>query len=248
MTLDESTHGDRISFKTFATTDWSEVIRAGQTDSPAGRRALENLCTAYWGPLYCFVRRQGRAQHEAEDLVQGFFEQLLKRNDITKASPDKGRFRTFLLASLKNFLINDWRSRTTQKRNGVLSMEPLQWEKYERSYQLESAQGSSPDLIFDKQWALAITERVMTLLEDEYRSHEKVAFFLELKGFVSDKNAAAQAEVAKRRGITVNAVRVAIHRLRQRYAELLRNEIAQTVEDPLEIDDEIRRLIAVLGS
>ena len=209
--------------------------------------ALETLCRAYWGPLYWYVRGRGYSEHEAEDLTQSFFARLLERNDIAKASPEKGRFRSFLLSSLQNFMTSDWRSRSAQKRGGAFQITSLELKEAVEHFEAQAPDGETPEMIFDKRWAFTLVERVTKRLEEEYAANEKKELLAELKPFLTDNKAAARAEIAKRHGITAGTVDVAIYRLRKKFKALLRQEIAETVA-PDQVDDELGYLIAVLGS
>jgi RNA polymerase sigma-70 factor (ECF subfamily) len=232
----------------FVTTHWSQVLLAGDYDSPDSAQALEKLCRAYWSPLYCYLRRDGRSSHEAEDLTQAFFARLLERNSLAAAAPERGRFRNFLLTALKNFVVNEWRSQHAQKRGGQFQIVSLDAQAIEGHYVSEPGDHVTPEVLFDKQWALTVLERVMGRLRAEYATVGKAALFEDLKTFLAAKKATPHADLATKHGITAGAIGVTIHRLRQRYAELLREEIAATLKDPSEIDDEIRHLIAALGN
>ncbi len=231
----------------FNTTHWSVVFSAADRESPKAEQALEKLCHAYWYPLYAFVRRSGHSPHEAEDLTQGFFERLLSRNFLASARPESGRFRSFLLAALKNYIINEWQASRAQKRGGKRQFISLDEQSAEGRYQIEPADHLTPEHLFDRRWALTVMQRVMERLQAEYAAAGKTALFDELKGFLAEKQPTPHAEIAAKHGISANAVCVAIHRLRHRYAGLLREEISHTVKDPADVDDEIRHLIAALG-
>jgi len=245
MTAEDTTQGGKG--QQFRTTLWTQIVMpAGDPTSKAGRAALETLCRAYWGPLYGYVRGKGYSQHEAEDLTQAFFARLLQRNDIARASRQRGRFRSFLLASLQNFLTSEWRSRSAQKRGGPFQMTSFDLQQAEGHYQFQAAD-SAPEIIFDKHWALTVVDRVMKRLEDDYATNEKSELFAELKPFLTNNKATARAEIAKRHGITPRTVDVVIHRLRKKWKDLLRKEIEQTVARE-QVEDELRYLIEVLGT
>jgi len=231
----------------FVTTHWSQVLLAADHHSPDSAPALEKLCRAYWSPLYCYLRRDGRSSHEAEDLTQAFFARLLERNSLAAAASERGRFRNFLLTALKNFVINEWRSQHAQKRGGHSQILSLDAETTEGYYIAEPGDHLTPEVLFDKQWALTVLERVMDRLRTEHATSGKSDLFEDLKNFLAAKKGTPHADLATKYGMTASAIGVAIHRLRQRYAQLLREEIAATVNDPSEIDDEIRYLIAALG-
>jgi RNA polymerase sigma factor (sigma-70 family) len=248
--MGKSTHAQNLlpaSEARFATTHWTAVL-ASQSDSPHADEALERLCHSYWRPLYAYVRRRGYSPEEAQDLTQEFFAQLLKRNDLARVKPALGRFRSFLLASLKHFLSNRWNAAQTQKRGGGKPL--LSWddEALERQYELETADQPTPDILFERRWALAVLEQALEQLAREHAHAGKQELFETLKIFLSgDRNQVPQEEIAVKLGITVSAVRVAVHRLRQRYGQALREQIATTVSSSAEIEDEIRYLMAVLG-
>ena len=228
-------------------THWSVVLAAGGCDREKAHAALEQLCAAYWYPLYIFARRQGHDAAESEDLTQEFFARLLQRNDVAEVSPDRGRFRSFLLASFKHLLANEYHRQKTEKRGGRATVISLEWEDPETRYRLEPADPVTPEILFERRWALTVLERAVERVREEYAASEKADLFVELKDFLSNQKALPHAAIASKYGISVGAVGVTIHRLRQRYAEVLREEIAHTVSAPEEIDDEVRHLIAALG-
>jgi RNA polymerase sigma-70 factor (ECF subfamily) len=208
---------------------------------------LEKLCRAYWYPLYAYVRRDGHSTHKAEDLTQAFFERLLDKNFLANVRPEHGRFRAFLLTALKHFIVNEWHAGQAQKRGGGCRIVSFDDPNSELRYEVESADHLTPELLFHKRWALTVVQRVMAKLEAEFRDEKKADLFDDLKGFLVEKKATSHAKIAARHDISVNSVGVTICRLRKRYAELLREEIAETVKDPAEINDEIRFLIKALG-
>src|SRR5437667_9929143 len=232
----------------FATTHWSIVLTA-QGRSPAADEALEKLCRTYWWPLYGFVRRQGYRPEEAQDLTQGFFALLLERRDLDVVRQEKGRLRSYLLVSLKNFLAKARRRELAVKRGEGRVLVPLDELLARERADLEPADNLSPDRIYERRWALTLLEQVLTRLESEYRSAGNADMFDCLKEFLSDEpGQRSRAEVAAELGITENAVKQAFHRLRQRYRQLLRDEIAQTVAVPGDVEDEVRHFISVLQS
>lgn len=246
MTADDTTQAGKG--QQFRTTLWTQVVMpAGDPTSKDGQAALEALCRAYWGPLYWYVRGKGYSQHEAEDLTQAFFARLLQRNDIARASREKGRFRSFLMAALQNFLTSEWRSRSAVKRGGAFQITSLELQEAEGHYQFQATDGMTPEMLFDKRWALTVVERVMKRLEEDYATNEKSELFAELKPFLTSNKAAARADIAKRHGITPKTVDVVIHRLRHKWRDLLREEIEQTVA-PEQVQEELRYLIEVLGT
>ena len=221
----------------FAATRWTVVLTAGQGQS----RALEELCRTYWYPLYAYVRRRGYEAHEAEDLTQEFFARLLAKNYLADVEREKGKFRSFLLASLKHFLANEWDKARAQKRGGQFAFISTDAET---KYRAEPADELSPDKLLDRQWALALLALVLARLEAETDRKEFTTF----KPFLTaDKDKIPYAEVAGKVGTTEGAVKVSVHRLRQRYRKLLREEIAHTVAGPAQVDEEIRHLFAAFG-
>jgi len=232
---------------TFATTHWSALLTAGGSDRDKAREALEQLCNAYWYPLYVFARRQGYDAAESEDLTQEFFTRLLQRNDLAEVSPERGRFRSFLLGSFKHLLANEFHRRKTEKRGGLATLVSLEREELETRYRLEPADPVTPEVLFERRWAMTVLERAVERVREEYAVSEKADLFEELKGFLSNQKSLPHAAISSKYGISVGAVGVTIHRLRKRYAEVLREEISYTVSTPEEIDDEVRLLIAAVG-
>jgi RNA polymerase sigma-70 factor (ECF subfamily) len=232
----------------FALTHWSVVLAAGRSDSTQARDALERLCRTYWFPIYAFVRRQGHSPHDAQDLTQEFFARLLAKHYLADADRAKGRFRSFLLASLKHFLANEWDKARAQKRGGGQVMIPIDIKTAETSCGFEPADDSTPDKIFERRWALTLLDQVLRRLRDEYVRDGKERLFEQLKPTLTEASRSVPyAEIATRLGTSEGAVKGAVHRLRQCYRELLRAEIADTVASPAEIDDEIRNLFAALA-
>ena len=230
----------------FATTHWSVVLEA-QGESPAAQEALEKLCRMYWRPIYSFVRRQGLASAEAEDITQGFFAQLLERRSFDAVRKEKGRLRSFLLASLKYFLVDERRRAMAIKRGKSQRLIPLEELHADERIDMEPADPVTAEMIYERRWALTVLEHVINRLKDEYRAAGNGALFDSLKQLLPDEpGGPSQAEIAARLGMTENAVRQAFYRFRQRYQSLLREEIAHTVATPGDIEDELRHLIAVI--
>jgi RNA polymerase sigma factor (sigma-70 family) len=230
----------------FVTTQWS-VVLAAQERSPAAEAALEKLCRTYWWPLYGFVRRQGSSPEEAQDLTQGFFAMLLERRDFESVRREKGRLRSYLLVSLKNFLAKAHRRELAVKRGGGQSLVPLDALLARERADLEPADTLSADKIYERRWALTLLEQVLARLEDEYRVAGNAPLFEQLKELLADEpGRPSQADIAAGLGMTENAVKQAFHRLRQRYRELLNEEIANTVAAPGDVEDELRHFISVL--
>jgi RNA polymerase sigma factor (sigma-70 family) len=230
----------------FTTTHWSVVLEA-QGPSPAAQAALEKLCRTYWRPIYGFVRRQGTGPEEAKDLTQGFFALLLERRDFDTVRKEKGRLRSYLLTSLKHFLTNERNRAMAIKRGEGQRLIPLdQLHERERT-SFEPANTATAEQIYERRWALALLDQVMTRLGDDYRAAGNAILFERLKAFLTDEpDRPSQAQIANELGMTENAVKQAFHRLRERYRQLLREEIAHTVMAPGDIEDELRHLIAVL--
>jgi RNA polymerase sigma factor (sigma-70 family) len=231
----------------FSTTHWSVVLEAGQEDSPGAAEALERLCRTYWYPLYAFIRRKGHSPPDAQDLTQEFFARFLERKYVALADQSRGRFRTFLLRSLEHFLINEWAKAGAAKRVGA--HRTISWDEVEAEtrYLLESSNGNTPDKLFEKRWALSLLDQVMGRLREEFSEPDKRKLFELLKGNIWGRSAdASYEEIACRLRMSESAVKVAAHRMRQRYRELLRTEVAQTVATSAEVDEELRYLAAVL--
>ena len=232
----------------FVTTHWSVVLAAGRSDTTRARAALEQLCRNYWQPLYAYVRRAGHAREEAEDLTQEFFARLLADNSVARADPARGRFRSFLLGSLKHFLAHEWEKAGARKRGGGAQHLPLAFDTAETRCAQPVAPGDTPDRAFDRQWALALLDVVLGRLRREYREAGREDLFLGLKETLSGGRAEIPyRELGARLGLSEGAVKVAAHRLRGRYRELLREEIANTVAGPEQVEEELRELFAALS-
>ena len=230
----------------FVTTQWSVVLTA-QGQSPAADEALEKLCRTYWWPLYGFVRRNGYNPEEAQDLTQGFFALLLERRDLDVVRKEKGRLRSYLLVSLKNFVAKAKRREMAVKRGEGRALVPLDELLARERADLEPADTLTADRIYERRWALTLLEQVLARLESEYRTAGNAKLFDHLKELLSDEpDRKSQADIAAELGMTENAVKQAFHRLRQRYRELLCDEIAQTVAVPGDVEDELRHFISVL--
>ena len=234
-------------FRIFATTQWSVVLAAGEDDSILAEHALEALCITYWYPIYVYVRRKGHGPDDAQDLTQEFFLQLIAKKRLRLADGNKGRFRSFLLALLDSFLARQWSREHRQKRGGLLHFISFDLQTPEERYRLEPPDSDSPGKNFDRQWAMTVLRQAMDTLQRECEAAGKGALFGELKVMLSgeDENA-AYSTIAPRLGMTQGAVRVAVHRLRQRYGEILRAEVAQTVESADDVDEEMRYLLSAL--
>lgn len=233
----------------FATTRWTMVVAAGQRSTPESDLALEELCRTYWYPLYAYVRRRGHTKEDAEDLTQAFFARLLEKNSLQGLSSERGKFRAFLLAALKHFLANEWDRASRQKRGGGSVHLSLDWESGDERYQCEVVDTLSPDLQYDRAWAVTLLERVVARLREEHVAEQKAELFDVLKPFLTmEKGAIPYAEVASRLDMSEGAARVAVHRLRQRYREVLRAEIAQTLADASAVAEELQALFASFAS
>lgn len=232
----------------FAATRWSMVLAAGHRSSPDSRRALESLCQLYWYPLYTYVRRRVPDAHEAQDLTQSFFASLLERNALEAADRERGRFRSFVLTAFKHFLADEWDKAKAQKRGGGRHAISLNLESGESRYALEPADGLTPERLYEKQWALTFLDHVLNRLREEFVAKGKGKQFQALKPFLVGEMEPNSYEIAARvLGISESAAKVAAHRARRRYREILRAEIAETVAGPQELDDEIRHLRGALG-
>jgi len=230
----------------FTTTHWSVVLEA-QGESPAAQEALEKLCRMYWRPIYSFVRRQGVAPEEAEDLTQGFFAQLLERGSLGAVRKEKGRLRSYLLGALKYFLADEQRRSMAIKRGKGQRLIPLEEIRADERIEMEPADPVTAEMIYERRWALTVLEQVLDRLKNEYRTAGNAALFDSLKQLLPDEpGSPSQAEIAAHLGMTENALRQAFYRFRQRYQSLLREEIAHTVATPGDIEDELRHLIAVV--
>lgn len=231
----------------FHTTHWTMVLSARNgNDSP--NDALANLCSSYWYPIYAFIRRNGSSPHEAEDLTQEFFARILQRDWLANVHPTGGKFRSFLLACVKNFLSNERDKALAQRRGGGRSPIPLEREDAETRYVIEPPDTMTPDVLFERRWVFQLLERTLDSLRDEYAQTKRLDWFQELQGFLpSGQEVLSRAEIAQKRGVSPNAIDVAIHRLRQRFGALLRQKVAETVASQAEVDEEIRHLMSVLG-
>lgn len=231
----------------FTTTRWSVVLAAGHEDASRASSALEHLCAAYWYPLYAYVRRQGHGPEDAQDLTQDFFARFIGKGYFRRADPARGRFRTFLLTSLKHFLVNEWHKGQAERRGGGVT--PVSWDQHEAEerYRLEPTDGLTPETIYERRWAVTLLEGVLARLREEFQADGKAKLFEAIKSCVSDPTETeSSAGIAARLGMTEGAVRAAAHRLRGRYRELLRAEVARVVAAPADVDDEIRHLVAAL--
>ena len=234
----------------FATTRWSVVLLAGkaESDAPQAAEALARLCRTYWFPLYAHVRRRGFSASDAEDLTQEFFARLLARDSFAHANPERGRFRTFILTSLDNFLADEWKKGHALKRGGGQRAIPLDVASAEDRLMLETDRALAPDQAFDRAWALTLLRTVLEQLETEYSRAGKTELFAVLKPTLTGaRESQPYAELASQLGRNENAVKAAVHRLRQRYRALLQAEVADTLASPNEAGAEMRLLLEALG-
>jgi RNA polymerase sigma-70 factor (ECF subfamily) len=224
------------------------VLSAREANSPESAQALETLCRTYWLPLYVFVRKLGHNRQDAQDLTQEFFARLLQKQFLQSAQRDKGRFRTFLLVSLKRFLANEWDRQHAQKRGGFAPVVSIDQEQGESCLAWEAAQNLQPDALYDRQWAVTLLERTMSRLREEYALTGRAKLFERLEPCLAkEQSALPYAQIAKELNLSEAAVKMAVQRLRARYRELLREEIAATVESPGEVEEEIRYLFSTFA-
>lgn len=233
----------------FRTTHWSIVLAAGHESSPDARAALEQLCRAYWYPLYTHVRRRGNDHHAAQDLTQEFFARLLAKEWLTGVAPAKGRFRSFMLAALDHFLANEWRDAQAAKRGGGQSIVSLEDSRLgEERFAREPVLDTAPERAFDRSWATAVLDQALTQLQQEFAKRGKAERFEDWKVFLGREATAADCEASARRlGMSAGAVTVAVHRMRERYGELLRETVANTVPAAADVDDELNYLFRLLS-
>jgi RNA polymerase sigma-70 factor (ECF subfamily) len=238
----------RAASPRFVTTQWNVVLLASKADSPGSAEALQELCRAYWYPLYAYVRRRGHGPEDAQDLTQEFFARLLEKNWLAEIEPEGGRFRSFLLVALNRFLANEYDRARAAKRGGRHVLVPLQTGEEETRYLQEPATDETPEKVFERRWALAVLDAALKRLRDEMlatgkaRQHELLSQFLSREAGPGD-----YAQVGAALGLSSGAVGVAVHRLRQRYRELVREEIGRTVSSPTQIGEELRHLFAALS-
>jgi DNA-directed RNA polymerase specialized sigma24 family protein len=232
----------------FAETRWTVVLSARAKEAPESGAALETLCRMYWAPLYAFARRHGFGEHDAQDHTQAFFARMLEKDFLRLVAPEKGRFRTFLLVAFKRFLANVREHACAQRRGGGQVLLSIDVEAAENLYLAVPRDDASAEVIYERRWALTLLDHTLARLRQEYTAAGKTAQFEQLKEFLTTpKPAGGYGAIAGRLGLSPGAARVAVHRLRQRYREIFRDEIAQTVGDPAEIDDEVSYLLTRLG-
>ena len=231
----------------FETTRWSVVIAAGDAESAAGRSALAALCETYWSPVYAFICRSGRSSDEAKDLTQAFFATLLEKNYVRDAKQERGRFRSFLLTSVKHFLANEYDHTHAQKRGGQMILVPLEIERGECLVQHEAVEHETPEHIYERQWALTVLEAARARLALRFEGERRQQLFEKLRPFLAGDDPESYGELARELGMTEGALRVAVHRVRQQWGESLRELVAETVGSPDEVADELRHLMSLLS-
>lgn len=233
----------------FVTTHWSVVLSARDKSSAQSAAALETLCRTYWYPLYAYARRAGHSPADAEDLTQSFFARLLEKDYLRSAAQQKGKFRTFLLIALKRFLANEWDRQHAEKRGGFAPIVSIDQELAETRFAAEPSHNLQPDLLYDRQWALTLLDRAMHRLREEYVATGRTRLFESLRNLlVKDESSLPYADVAAQLKLTEPAVKMAVHRMRARYRDILHDEISQTVASPAEVEEELRHLFAAFGS
>ena len=245
---DHAEAGGDPSPRWFATTHWSVVLLAGGSDSPRAGAALEKLCRTYWYPLYAYVRRKGHDPHDAQDLTQAFFARLLEKNYVAQADRERGRFRNFLLTALTHFLADEWDKARRQKRGGGREIISFDAASAEERYRLEPIDPLDAAKLYERRWVTTLFEQVLARLEQEFRDSGKGELFDRLKdSLLAEPDGRSYAEVGAALGLTEDAVKKAMQRMRGRYRELFREEIAQTVASPGEVEDELKHLFVVLS-
>ncbi len=248
MSTDQFSMSPAPEKRQFASTRWSVVLAAGDLERDEPRIAITQLCETYWYPLYAYVRRRVDNVHEAQDLTQAFFSHLLEKQVIARADPNRGRFRAFLITALKNFLANEWKKARAEKRGGGKAELSLDFDSGESRYQIEPAHELTPEKLYERRWVLTLLDQVLESLRIELVEDGKAEHFEQFKGAITGEATPAEyQQAAETLEITSAAAKQAAYRLRKRYRQLFREEVARTVADESEVDDEIGRLLAVLG-
>lgn len=233
----------------FTTTQWTLVLAAGRGGSAEAEAALAYLCSAYWYPIYVFVRRRGHSVEDAQDLTQSFFTRLLEKKQFSAADRDRGRFRTFLLTACQHFLLNERDRALAMKRGGGAVAVPIDSVAADLRYQSSLVHDENPEHLYHRQWCLTLLASVLDTLQDDYRSAGNEILFERLRRFLtSDDDPGTHADAAAELNMSAEAVKVAVHRLRRRYRDALRRHVAATVDSPEAVDDEIRCLLKTLSS
>lgn len=244
-----SSSGEAAPRPAFVTTHWSVVLSAQDKSSAQSAAALESLCRTYWYPLYAYARRAGHSPTNAEDLTQSFFARLLEKDYLQSAAQQKGKFRTFLLIALKRFLANEWDRQHAQKRGGYVPAISIDQQQAESRFAAEPSHNLQPDVLYDRQWALTLLDRAMNRLREEYVATGRTRLFEALRNLlVKDESSLPYADVAAQLKLTEPAVKMAVHRMRARYRDILHEEISQTVTSAVEVEEELRHLFAAFGS
>ncbi|MFN9721395.1 MAG: RNA polymerase sigma factor [Planctomycetota bacterium] len=242
---------EKSQYRPFATTCWSLILEAGDRTAPEADQALAELCTAYWLPLYAFARRKGYSRDDAADSTQDFFSRIIERSLLASADPHRGRFRTFLLTLFQRFLANEFEKGQAIKRGGRVALFSMDPHEGEERYAAELTDERTPDRVFEQQWAMTVLHRSVDRLRDEFTQKGKQSFFDECRSFLTGGfGDPVYAEVASRLQMSEGAMRVAVHRLRERFRDLLRQEVARTVGSEQDVDDELialRKAIAGQG-
>lgn len=239
----------RASPAQFVTTRWSRVLLAGEPEADAAQEALESLCRDYWRPLFDFARRKGHSPEDAQDLTQGFIAQLLAANSFSKADRERGRFRTFLLSAFSNYMTVQYRGRTAQKRGGQHAFVSLEENATQHGDRIGGSEWMTPEREYERSWALALLERVMQRLQGEYDRASRQSLFAAIQPHLTGgAGRPGYAGLGASLGMSESAITVAVHRMRKRYGQLLREEIAETVASPQEVEDELRHLIVVVSA
>lgn len=231
----------------FATTHWTIVRAAGHPDAPDGAAALAALCEAYWFPVYAYIRRTGKNGEDARDLTQAFFARMIEKNDVSDADPARGRFRTFLLTSVRHFLANQHDAAMALKRGGGAAHLPIEVQDSERRYAFEPVDHHTPEHVFERRWALAALDAAMARVARRYADGNRRLVFEELRPFLAGNDPPCYADLAARLATTEAALRVAVHRLRRAFREALRHVIEETVACAGDVDDELQYLLAVVS-
>jgi len=248
MSIDPSDAQSAVSQRPFATTQWSVVLAAAQHPEEDSRRALSQLCETYWYPLYAYVRGRVASVHEAQDLTQEFFSHLLQRRTIEKAQPDRGRFRSFLLTCLKNFLNNEWQKARRQKRGGSQRILSLDFDSAESRLRLEPYHDATPERLFERRWVLTVLNQVLEALRVQLVRDGKAAHFDQLKNCLTGEATSADYDrAAEALGITPAAAKQSTYRLKKQYRQLFRDEIARTLADQRDVDDEMGQMLKNLA-
>jgi RNA polymerase sigma-70 factor (ECF subfamily) len=243
-----SASGEAGHARVFVTTHWSVVLSAGRSGGSSAQNALARLCQTYWHPLYAYARGRGHSREDAQDLTQEFFARLSAHDWVAKADRSKGRFRSFLLTAMKRFMAGEWDKARAQKRGGGAPLLPLPFDAAETRWSREPADSLTPEESFERRWVMSLLEEVLVRLRAEYEEEGNARLFSEIYPcLIGERATLPYAELAGKLGLSESAVKSAVHRLRRRYRNLLRHEIAQTVAAPGEVDEELRHLFAVLG-